>query len=241
MNRVKRNYNGQDLELQTMDAKTTYSILDPQTSGLVKDLLDDHDERVKKLVHSPELRPAQRVCPSPMKKRRLLEETRTSAFPGSTEISTARDVMSAAAPGRFHCKLRALAYWPSPRSNGGGGGPDFFRKVCERCRCECGESDRCGTCGGQAQKTVLLQLRLGDDTGTFDAIVAGREAEYFFTGSKGGDVKLDERLIVESLDSIVAESCDATPNVDCQIVSYVNEDETRVCYALHETTVTKLK
>lgn len=218
-----------------MDAKTTYSVLDPQTSTLVRDLLDDHDERVKKLVHSPELRAVQRVCPSPMKKRRLLEETRTTAFPGGPEISTARDVMETPAPGRFHCKLRALAYWPRDGA--------FFRKVCEKCRCECGESDRCGTCGGRAQKTVLLQLRLGDDTGTFDAIVAGREAEYFFTGSRGGDgnVRLDERLIVESLGSIIGGSCDVTPNVDCQIVSYVNEDETRVCYALYETTVTKLK
>lgn len=83
-------------------------------------------------------------------------------------------------------------------------------------------------------------MRLGDDSGTFDAILAGEEAEYFFTGKRSGDLP-NEELITASLDSILAGSCDATPNVDCQILSYVNEDESRVCYALYDTTVTKLK
>lgn len=251
-----------------MDSKTEYEILDPQKSPLVKDIIEDHDKRASTIFTSLKRQasqntylpsstttsssPEKKVCfakdslplpsaaiPSSNENARTTEEeeTRTSAFPGSSEISTANDVVTKAAPGRFHCKLRALAHWPQS---------SFFRNVCGKCRYESAAEDKCcSSCGGLVQKAVVLQLRLGDDTGTFDAILAGKEAEYFFTGERGGGGgaggELNEEVIVSSLNSILARSCDTTPNVDCQVLSYINEDGTKVCYALYETTVAKLK
>lgn len=230
MLRVKKNFNGHDLELQTVDAKTTYTILDPSLSALVRETLEDHDKRAGMLVGSPERRKPQRVCASPLKKRRAIEETRTST--DSDTVVSAHDVTAGTVPSKHHCKLRAMSYWPKN---------SFFRSVCRKCLCECAEGACCKSCGGPTQRVLLLQLRLSDDTGTFDAILADREAEYFFTGKRDGADELSEGSVIRVLNSVLAESSDSIPNVDCQVVSYFNEDKTKVLYAIHETTVTKLK